>query len=160
MVKTKKRYCNFMCVLYFVVCVCSHLGTTGFLFQRFSYDNGQRVILVQKTKQKKIRKGNYGGNSKICIMWGQLFSFSPQAYQPSVTPNKPLDLLSLNTPFKGGIGNVLSTPPGANALMFSGYAEKVLENMGKGLEMTVLGTRITFSILKSHSEAKAFTLNE
>ena len=50
--------------------------------------------------------------------------------------------------------------PGAKALMFSGWAEKVPEDMGKGLGMTGLATSIIFPKLKSYSEAKKFILNE
>lgn len=101
----KKIFSLHVCSLLVCVYVCVPISL--FLYQIFSYDNSQPVILVQKTKQKKIRKGNDGENSKICIVWGQFFSFCPQAYQPSVTPKEPLHLLSLNTPCKWGIGNVL-----------------------------------------------------
>lgn len=37
---------------------------------------------------------------------------------------------------------------------------KVLKDMGKGFGMTEVVTKATFPILKSHSEAKQFILNE
>lgn len=80
-----------------------------------------------------------------------------------MTPNTPLDWLPLGTTFRKEVGNVLSILPGAYAQLLSGEVERCgrgVEEVGKWLGMPELDTRTTFPILKSHSKAKVFILNE
>lgn len=96
--------------LYFLFC-CYHLCTILFLFQRFNYDHDQPIILVEKTRQKEIRKGNDWVHFKIYTAWGQFFLFVLRH-----TNNLwfQTNWLSLSTPLKCGVGDV----PGILLILF------------------------------------------
>lgn len=70
--KKKKRHSNFTCVLYlstsfFVVIFFAHMTRNSIMTV------ANQSLLVEKTRQKEIRKGNDWVNSKIYTMWEQFF---------------------------------------------------------------------------------------